>query len=152
MLFPFQDTPTLVETGGVVNMGNTCYMSAALQSLSNVRDLSALFLNSNHPITANLTKAKSPIALEYRALLNGLLVEGANVAPKRLKEVIAQRTALFADRAQHDCQEFLQILLDQLHEGIREASKESRETAMEEAEKSDGEELRARKVNPEDKA
>ncbi|KAI1729152.1 ubiquitin carboxyl-terminal hydrolase domain-containing protein [Ditylenchus destructor] len=115
-------------TGGVVNMGNTCYMSAALQSLSNIGEMTAFFLNESEGYIPPDSLAK-----EYCSFIQSLIVENKSVAPKRLKNALSKQTTAFADRLQHDCQEFLQIFLDLLHQDINKAKLEVEKCGLNES-------------------
>uniref|UniRef100_A0A915CQ91 ubiquitinyl hydrolase 1 n=1 Tax=Ditylenchus dipsaci TaxID=166011 RepID=A0A915CQ91_9BILA len=119
----------------VVNFGNTCYMSAALQSLSNIEELSAFFLDNG--ITDEKKIEEGGLSREYTLFLRDLLVDNKSVAPRRLKTVVSQKSSSFCDRLQHDCQEFLQIFLDLLHQDLNKALKDCKKSVSSEADEDD---------------
>ncbi|KAL3075001.1 hypothetical protein niasHS_014446 [Heterodera schachtii] len=101
------------ELGGILNIGNTCYMGAALQALVNVTALSN-FLMQNEDRLSNIQLVK-----EYVQMIKSILVLRQPAAPFELKEVITSLTTLFADSFQHDSQEFIQFFVDALHESMK---------------------------------
>lgn len=108
---------------GLINMGNTCFMSCILQVLAHNPASQAYFLH-NHRHTTHLTKAPVQqycLTCEVAALFLALFEQGrANtqiqnpVVPHR----VLYATWKFADRMagyeQQDAHEFLMILLDGL--------------------------------------
>jgi len=106
---------------GLQNIGNTCYMNAALQCLSNTQPLRRVFLGP--PGLLHSTSRSAPIKAltdDYTHLVWDMW-SGAHryVAPQRLHYHLGFINPLFRGRAQHDSQEFLRTLLDSLHESLK---------------------------------
>uniref|UniRef100_A0A183EES4 ubiquitinyl hydrolase 1 n=1 Tax=Gongylonema pulchrum TaxID=637853 RepID=A0A183EES4_9BILA len=103
------DSARISGITGLYNMGNTCYMNSALQCLSNTRPLSSYFLSGKHKDDIKRLKSKGTVAMEYGNIVKELWSgKKRNIAPIKLR------------RTQHDCQEFLSILLDLLHEDLNQ--------------------------------
>ncbi|KAG0056278.1 Ubiquitin carboxyl-terminal hydrolase 33 [Gryganskiella cystojenkinii] len=115
------DMPGLV---GLKNLGNTCYMNAALQALSNTPALTYYFQNCE----AFIPEARR---LEYARQKNHTLVEsfflfvdtmwsGKNAifSPGNLVSDVKKCNDIFQGSAQQDSQEFLRCILDKLHDEL----------------------------------
>lgn len=99
----------LPQRGGLVNLGNTCYMASALQMLASVEDF-----------TRTLSDA-SPLHQSLRDVFDRLR-NGETVRPGAFKEIVDQRSCLFAGYHQQDAHEFLTTLLDLLDEDYKQQS------------------------------
>ncbi|KAL3116807.1 hypothetical protein niasHT_001879 [Heterodera trifolii] len=98
---------------GILNIGNTCYMGAALQALANVTALSN-FLIENETRLSTIQ-----IVMEYVQMIKSILVLRQPAEPFELKEDITSLTTLFTDSFPHDSQEFIQFFVDRLHESMK---------------------------------
>ncbi|KAI3410125.1 CSN-associated deubiquitinating enzyme Ubp12 [Globodera pallida] len=112
--------------GGVLNIGNTCYLGAAIQTLANVSELSD-FLLSNEQRFSHV-----PMVRKYAQMLRALLERKETASPQELKEAISATSTLFVDNVQHDSQEFLQFFLDALHESLKKVPEAKRQVRSEE--------------------
>jgi len=92
---------------GLCNMGNTCYLNAALQCLSNTKLLSE-FLSKNK-------NKKGKMMGEYNRILNGLWEENCIIQPISFKRTLGKLDDRFDDNSQHDAQEALFTLIDLFH-------------------------------------
>ncbi|KAL3112222.1 hypothetical protein niasHT_016995 [Heterodera trifolii] len=101
------------EVGGIKNLGNTCYMGAALQALANVTALSN-FLMQNENRLSNIQLVK-----EYVQMIKSILVLRQPAEPNELKEVVSRKSTSFIDFVQQDCQEFIHFFVDALHESMK---------------------------------
>ena len=121
-----------VELGGksgLSNLGNTCFMNAALQCLSHTPDLTDFFLDDNWKADLNVGNplgSGGSLAKEYAALLDRLWRGGAGsaaVSPSQFKRVISRFASQFEGYQQHDAQELAAFLLDGLHEDLNRVAK-----------------------------
>ncbi|KAL3074992.1 hypothetical protein niasHS_014437 [Heterodera schachtii] len=104
------------ELGGILNIGNTCYMGAALQALANVTALSN-FLMQNENRLSNMSNIQ--LVKEYVQMIKSILVLRQPAEPNELKEVVSRMSTSFIDFVQYDCQEFIHFFVDALHESMK---------------------------------
>lgn len=116
---------------GLYNHGNTCFMNAILQCLSNTDQLAEYFVTDQYKNDLNRQK------LALRALdIQGDVTEQFAILLKCLwncqyeprvtshfKEVIGKSASQYQGSSQHDAQEFFLWLLDSVHEDLNQASK-----------------------------
>ncbi|KAL3110640.1 hypothetical protein niasHT_017518 [Heterodera trifolii] len=97
--------------GGIKNLGNTCYMGAALQALANVTELSNFLIQNEKRLP------DTPIVKEYVQMIKTILKLRKTADPMELKAAISRKSP-FAEFAQHDSQEFIQFFVNALHESL----------------------------------
>ncbi|KAL9988519.1 hypothetical protein ACROYT_G002974 [Oculina patagonica] len=104
---------------GLSNIGNTCYMNAALQSLSNCPPLTQYFLECSS--FAKETK-NSSVSRNYSLLINELWSRKRPkyVVPSQLLRSVRLINSQFRGYGQQDAQEFLRCIMDQLHEELKQ--------------------------------
>uniref|UniRef100_A0A8C2DDJ3 Ubiquitin carboxyl-terminal hydrolase n=1 Tax=Cyprinus carpio TaxID=7962 RepID=A0A8C2DDJ3_CYPCA len=104
---------------GLKNIGNTCYMNAALQALSNCPPLTQFFLDCGGLVK---TDKKPALSKSYQKLITDLWHKNRNsyVVPTNLFQGIKAVNPMFRGYSQQDSQEFLRCLMDQLHEELKE--------------------------------
>jgi ubiquitin carboxyl-terminal hydrolase 8 len=112
----------------LVNLGNTCFMNAALQCLSNTESLREYFasdswkedVNEDNPLGMN-----GDIARAYAQVIQQLWATNSvpPYNPKQLKSKIELHCPIFEGNEQHDAQELLAFLLDGLHEDLNRVTK-----------------------------
>lgn len=108
---------------GLDNLGNTCFMNAVIQCLSNTDPFRDYFssdhfmqdINESNPLGTG-----GQIATAFALLLKQLwLGKLSSVPPQRLKNIISEKVSQqFSGFAQHDAQELMAFLLDALHEDL----------------------------------
>ena len=107
---------------GLINLGNSCYINSTLQCLSNTLDLTKYFLLEyfrNDINTGNKLGSNGNIAANYYNLIKDMW-QGNNskINPSIFIDSIKKIKKQFAGYKQQDAQEFLSVLLDQLHEDL----------------------------------
>ncbi|XP_077352699.1 ubiquitin carboxyl-terminal hydrolase 20 isoform X2 [Festucalex cinctus] len=104
---------------GMKNIGNSCYMNAALQALSNCPPLTQYFLDCAGLVR---TDKKPALSKSYQKLISELWHKKrpSYVVPTSLSHSIKLLNPMFRGYAQQDTQEFLRCLMDQLHEELKE--------------------------------
>uniref|UniRef100_A0A674DBM9 Ubiquitin carboxyl-terminal hydrolase n=1 Tax=Salmo trutta TaxID=8032 RepID=A0A674DBM9_SALTR len=104
---------------GLKNIGNTCYMNAALQALSNCPPLTQFFVECGGLVR---TDKKPALSKSYQKLVADLWHKNrpSYVIPTNLFQGIKAVNPMFRGYSQQDSQEFLRCLMDQLHEELKE--------------------------------
>uniref|UniRef100_A0AAY4AAP7 Ubiquitin carboxyl-terminal hydrolase n=1 Tax=Denticeps clupeoides TaxID=299321 RepID=A0AAY4AAP7_9TELE len=121
VLAVFSEMHVNVQHGltGMKNIGNSCYMNAALQALSNCPPLTQFFLDCSGLVR---TDKKPALCKSYQKLISELWHKKrpSYVIPTSLFHGIKLVNPMFRGYAQQDTQEFLRCLMDQLHEELKE--------------------------------
>jgi len=106
---------------GLHNLGNTCFINACVQCLSNLAPFARFFLSNSHMFQLNTESSmKGTLALSFGELLHKI-VHGTPftaVSAATLRERVGKFAPQFTGARQHDCQELLRFLLDGLHEDL----------------------------------
>ena len=114
--------PLVPGVTGLNNLGNTCYMNAALQVVSSTRILAEYFKSNCHLYELNRSNPlgmKGHIAKRYGDLVRDMWSgDTRTIAPIKLRWTIGKYQACFSSFQQQDSQEFLAFLLDGLHEDL----------------------------------
>ena len=109
---------------GLQNLGNTCYMNAALQCLSHTDLLTNWFLDNQYEAAINTKNPLSTggrLARAYADLLRELWFGAAiSHAPWGVRKVVTAVMSQFASLRMHDAHEFLLYFLDNLHEDLNQ--------------------------------
>jgi len=108
----------LLGLKGFKNLGNTCYMNSALQCVLHIPELVEFFLGDykEHINHDNPLGYKGMLASAFGDLLREAWSPGKAFAPHSFKQTFGVLKPHFAGYSQEDAQEFLNVLLDGLHE------------------------------------
>ena len=129
LLKDVEDSNAIAGVCGLQNLGNTCYMNAGLQCLRNIPSLIRCFVEGTPafaPIPVEKDKdrllvCKGHMANRFAVLLKKLWsCRYSSVRPGALKRTLGVRWNHFSDNRQHDCQEFMSVFLDSLHDDLQE--------------------------------
>ena len=117
-------------TRGLSNLGNTCFMNACIQCLSNIKAFRDFFLEGRYERDINSnSQMNGKLAIDFEGVISQLwkpiskasfenLFNGTAVSPRQFKRTIAKWAPQFTGTRQQDSQEFLRFLLDGLHEDL----------------------------------
>lgn len=114
---------------GLVNLGNTCYMNAALQCLMNSTELRDYFLDAQQEFkkdlnTNNALGLKGRLAVSFAMLMRQLWTSNTNcISPSHLRDLICTKYHHFRGYEQQDTHEFLCSLMSILHEDLNRVLK-----------------------------
>uniref|UniRef100_A0A8R1XXR7 ubiquitinyl hydrolase 1 n=1 Tax=Onchocerca volvulus TaxID=6282 RepID=A0A8R1XXR7_ONCVO len=111
---------------GLTNLGNTCYMNAAIQALSNCSPFSDFFrsLDSLASFASKIldNNREPPVSRSFRCLLQALWSEERTgyINPQLFLTQFRHYCPQFCGLTQQDAQEFIRCLLDVLHRELRQ--------------------------------
>ncbi|KIJ65500.1 hypothetical protein HYDPIDRAFT_27500 [Hydnomerulius pinastri MD-312] len=125
-----------INTTGLKNLGNTCYMNATIQCLSATVPFATFFTDGRWKNAINMLNplgTKGSVAKAFAQILYDMShSELPHLNPANFRKSICTHAAQFSGSDQHDSQEFLTFLLDGLHEDLnRVLSKPSNESSPE---------------------
>eukprot|EP00094_Tigriopus_californicus_P011792 TCALIF_11390-PA protein Name:"Similar to USP4 Ubiquitin carboxyl-terminal hydrolase 4 (Bos taurus)" AED:0.25 eAED:0.27 QI:0/0/0/0.75/1/1/4/0/1396 len=120
-----EDVPSDSSRPGLVglrNVGNTCFLNSGLQCLlasAPVVEYFAEFFTPQNNVREKEDCPKS-LSTDFSDLLKQVWQgEFQMIKPQVFKDALAEIHPQFKGTQQHDCQEFLALLLDTLHEELR---------------------------------
>ncbi|KAF8783164.1 uncharacterized protein LOC129963728 [Argiope bruennichi] len=128
--FPELDSQPSVETDvldasavpgicGLRNLGNTCFMNAGLQCLLNNKVFKEYFAEADLD-----SFAKGSLAYKFAEIMKKVWSGSYSVLHLgEFKECFGDMHNQFRNYRQHDCQEFLAMLLDTMHEELNSSNK-----------------------------
>ena len=125
---PDHEGPGLV---GLFNHGNTCYLNAILQCLSNTEPLCKYLVLDHYRRDRRRSKGHrhaSELTTQLALLLKSMWVPRAynSLVSAHFHRLVGQASSQYQGRCQQDAQEFLLWLLDQLHEDLPQRPTTSR--------------------------
>ena len=105
---------------GFYNFANTCYMNSGLQCLLATPTIVKYFTDS-FELTSKDCFDHTGLVSNFQPLLRDVWAGDYNLLkPMSFKESLSTAHPQFAGAHQHDCQEFLALLLDTMHEELRQ--------------------------------
>lgn len=104
---------------GLQNLGNTCYLNAALQALSNCPPLTRYFLDCQAYVSR---ERNSVLSRNYLKLITEMWHKKrpSYLVPSGIVNGIKLVHPMFRGYSQQDTQEFLRCFMDQLHEELKQ--------------------------------
>lgn len=111
---------------GLQNIGQTCYMNAALQCFSNTKALTSYFLNSKKldyiktSTVTNNTPDKPSLVVEYLKLVRHLWCDPIKsyYAPYEFKKAIGKIDSLFENFEANDAKDFVNFMIMRMHDEL----------------------------------
>ncbi|GMR42750.1 hypothetical protein PMAYCL1PPCAC_12945, partial [Pristionchus mayeri] len=118
---------------GLINYGNFCYRNAAVQCLARVEPLSRKLIEKEQELKQALGRRPAAnrkaftAALQYIQLVREMRTSGKkNISPVSFNDAIRE-TRAFDGALQHDCEEFVSFMLQQLHDLLKEPAVEQQQ-------------------------
>jgi ubiquitin C-terminal hydrolase len=102
--------------GGFTNLGNTCYMAAALQMLASIDEFVLSLRNDCGTAKDNYLRCPEDSIRRLFVDMVWQMNEGKTVKPEGFKRALEVRRPLFGGFDQQDAQEFLMAFLDLVEE------------------------------------
>lgn len=122
---------------GLVNLGNTCYINSAIQCISYMPLLRSYLLSAQYKATGDLNR-DNPLGTggklleEFAELLRVMWsARHGEKSPTRFRTQLGKARSQFSGADQQDAQEFLNYILDVLHEDSNKIRKKPYVEALE---------------------
>ena len=125
---PVAKQPTECKpTRGLKNLGNTCFMNCILQCLSHTIPLRQLYVSGDYK--RYLGNRRGDLSFMFRKVMEDLWdTSSDSLAPHELKRQVGIVAPRFSGYNQHDAQEFMRFLLNELHDEINGANVKGRKS------------------------
>ena len=107
---------------GLRNLGNTCYLNSALQALSNCPSITNFFIECSYFAKSDKHPCLSQHYMKLMQTIWSTNERNTSIAPIDVVQTIKYVNPMFKGYSQHDSQEFLLTLLDQLNEELKRLS------------------------------
>lgn len=125
---------------GLCNIGNSCYMNSIIQCLLGTIPLLQIFLNGSYKQHVNINSklgTKGIMAKFFAELAQSVFQKSNSIyEPRNFKIAVGSINSMFKNDDQQDCSEFLNFVLDGLHEDLNEAGNRPRLKELTEEEES----------------
>ena len=103
---------TFPHKAGLLNVGQSCYMNATIECLSNIRSLTDELLKGYGTFDIN----KQPLCVSYSCLLYELFnTKDKYIEPKLFKEIIGKLNPLFEGNHAADSKDLIFFIIETLH-------------------------------------
>jgi ubiquitin carboxyl-terminal hydrolase 8 len=103
---------------GLTNLGNTCYLNAAVQILSHIHEVNQYLLNVTQLNRIN----DSILTIEWISLYKLIWSQNCIISPNRfvskIKELTQNKTIKFCNFEQNDSNEYFYFMLDCIHNSL----------------------------------
>jgi len=117
-------------TTGLCNIGNSCYMNCIIQCLLGTNSLMQIFLNGSYKQHVNINSklgTKGIMAKFFAELAQSVFQKSNSIyEPRNFKIAVGSINSMFKNDEEQDCSEFLNFVLDGLHEDLNEAGNRPR--------------------------
>ena len=114
---------------GLVNVGQTCYMNASIQSLSNIFELSKSLLKKF--FDGKIDIDEQPLTAAFSSLLYELFHPKENekyIAPTIFKEIIGELNPLFKGMHAADAKDLIFFIIEKLHKELNTINLDKQKT------------------------
>lgn len=110
------------ETVGLYNLGNTCYINSAMQCIANIKLMHDYFVRDKLYLRQlNLNSVlgyKGDLVVAFSNMMQQMWTANQVLVPKAFKASIGKMREAFAGDEQQDSQEYLNFIIDGLHEEV----------------------------------
>lgn len=122
--FGFRQGGTRNKKGllGLQNLGNTCFMNAAIQCMTHTHGLQKYFRTCSHAYTSKGQSSRQKLLMAFAHWFErdwGKNVSANYHSPEDILRSVQQLNPQFQGYSQQDSQEFLRFVLDSIHEELR---------------------------------
>lgn len=130
---------TKSHTSGLINLGNTCYLSSIIQCLAYSHSLTDYLTDNEYDEDLRQDCNEVNFSKEFRTLIVQLWIKNGAVSPTNFRQVVNNGMLSSGWKGhmagwQNDAHEFLEYVLDTLHESLKYQPKISIKVKVEEDE------------------